>query len=62
MLKSKIVQILSLQIHQNYAKYTFQTFTVNGMKVSNVYLALFWCIGENKISKTFAFSGTLTGL
>jgi hypothetical protein len=27
MLKAKIVQILFLQIHQNYAKYTFETFT-----------------------------------
>ena len=29
MLKAKIVQILFLQIHQNYAKYTFKTFTVD---------------------------------
>jgi hypothetical protein len=31
MLKAKIVQILFLQIHQNYAKYTFETFTFDGI-------------------------------
>jgi hypothetical protein len=29
MLKAKIVQILFSQIHQNYAKYTFEIFTVD---------------------------------
>jgi hypothetical protein len=29
MLKAKLVQILFSQIHQNYAKYTFETFTVD---------------------------------
>jgi hypothetical protein len=34
MLKAKIVQILILQIHQNYAKYIFETFTVDGITVA----------------------------
>jgi hypothetical protein len=34
MLKAKIVQILFLQIHQNYAKYTFETFTVDGITIA----------------------------
>jgi hypothetical protein len=33
MLKAKIVQILFLQIHQNYAKYTFETITVDGVTI-----------------------------
>jgi hypothetical protein len=33
MLKAKIVQILFLQIHQNDAKYTFETFTVDGITI-----------------------------
>jgi hypothetical protein len=31
MLKAKIVPILFSQIHQNYAKYTYETFTVDGI-------------------------------
>jgi hypothetical protein len=31
MLKAKIVPILFSQIHQKYAKYTFETFTVDGI-------------------------------
>ena len=34
MLKAKIVQILFLQIHQNYAKYAFETFTVDGLTIA----------------------------
>jgi hypothetical protein len=34
MLKAKIVQILFLQILQNYAKYTFETFTVGGITIA----------------------------
>ena len=34
MLKAKIVQILFLQIHQNYAKYTFETFTVDRISIA----------------------------
>jgi hypothetical protein len=34
MLKAKIVQILFLQIHKNYAKYTFETFTVDGIIIA----------------------------
>ena len=34
MLKAKIMQILFLQIHQNYAKYTFETFTVDGIAIT----------------------------
>jgi hypothetical protein len=34
MLKAKIVQILFLQIYQNYAKYTFETFTVDGITIA----------------------------
>jgi hypothetical protein len=34
MLKTKIVQILFSQMHQNYAKYTFETFTVDGIIVA----------------------------
>ena len=33
-LKAKIVQILFSQIHKNYAKYTFQTFTVGGITIA----------------------------
>jgi hypothetical protein len=35
MLKAKIVQILFSQIHQKYAKYTFETFTVDGIIINN---------------------------
>ena len=34
MLKAKIIQILFLQIHQNYAKYTFKTFTDYGITIA----------------------------
>jgi hypothetical protein len=34
MLKAKIVQILFLQIHQIYGKYTFETFTVDGIAIA----------------------------
>jgi hypothetical protein len=34
MLKAKVVQILFLQIHWNYAKYTFETFTVDGITIA----------------------------
>jgi hypothetical protein len=34
MLKAKTVQILFLQIHQNYDKYTFETFTVDGLTIA----------------------------
>ena len=34
MLKAKTVQILFSQIHQNYAKYTFETFTVDGLTIA----------------------------
>jgi hypothetical protein len=34
MLKAKIVQILFLQIHQNHAKHTFETFTVDGITIA----------------------------
>jgi hypothetical protein len=34
MLKAKIVQILFLQIHQNFAKYIFETFTVDGITIA----------------------------
>jgi hypothetical protein len=34
MLKAKIVQISFLQILQNYAKYTFETFTVDGITIA----------------------------
>ena len=34
MLKAKIAQILFLQIHQNYAKHTFETFTVDGIAIA----------------------------
>ena len=34
MLKTKFVHILFSQIHQNYAKYTFQTFTVDGITIA----------------------------
>jgi hypothetical protein len=34
MLEAKILQILFLQIHQNYAKYTFETFTVDGITIA----------------------------
>jgi hypothetical protein len=33
-LKAKIVQILISQMHQNYAKYTFETFTVDGITIA----------------------------
>jgi hypothetical protein len=33
-LKAKIVQILFSQIHKNYAEYTFQTFTVDGIAIA----------------------------
>jgi hypothetical protein len=33
-LKAKIVQILFSQMHQNYAKYTFETFTVDGISIA----------------------------
>ena len=33
-LKAKIVQILFSQMHKNYAKYTFQTFTVDGITIA----------------------------
>jgi hypothetical protein len=33
-LKAKIVQNLFSQIHQNYAKYTFETFTVDGITIA----------------------------
>jgi hypothetical protein len=33
-LKAKIVQILFSQIHQNYAKCTFETFTVDGITIA----------------------------
>jgi hypothetical protein len=33
-LKAKIVQILFSQMHQNYAKYTFETFTVDGITIA----------------------------
>jgi hypothetical protein len=33
MLKANIVQILFLQIHQNYAKFTFETFTVDRITI-----------------------------
>jgi hypothetical protein len=34
MLKAKIVQILFSQIHPNYAKYTLETFTVDGITIA----------------------------
>ena len=34
MLKAKVVQILFLQIHQYHAKYTFETFTVDGITIA----------------------------
>jgi hypothetical protein len=34
MLKAKIVPILFSQIHQNHAKYTFETFTVDGITIA----------------------------
>ena len=34
MLKAKFVHILFSQIHQNYAKYTFQTFTADGINIA----------------------------
>jgi hypothetical protein len=34
-LKAKTVQILFLQMHQNYAKYTFETFTVDGITIAH---------------------------
>ena len=33
-LKAKIVQILFSRMHKNYAKYTFQTFTVDGPTIA----------------------------
>jgi hypothetical protein len=33
-LKTKIVQILFSQIHQNYAKYAFETFTVDRITIA----------------------------
>jgi hypothetical protein len=33
MLKAKFVQISFSQIHQNYVKYTFETFTVDGITI-----------------------------
>jgi hypothetical protein len=33
-LKAKIVQILFSQMHQNCAKYTFETFTVDGIAIA----------------------------
>jgi hypothetical protein len=35
--KAKIVQILFSQIHKNYAKYTFETFTVDGIPITYEY-------------------------
>jgi hypothetical protein len=32
--KGKIVQILFLQIHQNCAKYTLETFTIDGITIA----------------------------
>jgi hypothetical protein len=32
--KAKIAQILSSQMHQNYAKYKFETFTVDGITIA----------------------------
>jgi hypothetical protein len=34
-LKAKIVQILFSQIHKSYAKYTFETFTVDRITIAN---------------------------
>jgi hypothetical protein len=34
MLKAEILQILFLQIHQNYAKYAFETFTVDRITIA----------------------------
>jgi hypothetical protein len=34
MLKAKIVPILFSQIHQNYAMYTFEIFTVDGITIA----------------------------
>ena len=34
MLKAKMVQILFLQIHQNYVKYTLETFTVDRIAIA----------------------------
>ena len=42
MLKAKFVHILFSQIHQNYAKYTFETFTVDGINIS--------CLSDRKYS------------
>jgi hypothetical protein len=33
MLKANIVPILFSQIHKNYANYTFETFTVDGITI-----------------------------
>jgi hypothetical protein len=33
-LKAKTVQILFSQMHQNYAKYTLETFTVDGITIA----------------------------
>jgi hypothetical protein len=33
-LKAKTVQILFSQMHQNHAKYTFETFTVDGITIA----------------------------
>jgi hypothetical protein len=33
-LNAKTVQILFSQIHQNYAKYTFETFAVDGITIA----------------------------
>jgi hypothetical protein len=33
-LKAKLVQILFSQIHLDYAKYTFETFTVDGITIA----------------------------
>jgi hypothetical protein len=42
MLKAKIVQILFSQTHQNYAKYTFETFTVDGIIIAYQIDSITW--------------------
>jgi hypothetical protein len=41
-LKAKIVQILFSQIHQNYAKYTFETFTVDWITIAYQIESMTW--------------------
>ena len=41
-LKEKIVQILFSQMHKNYAKYTFQTFTVGVITIAYHIESMVW--------------------